>query len=61
MHLGRMLWSSPFLTLTHTHPHTQCLQLDGMSLEQYRGWQREYSELKRRVVELGLELQVRHR
>jgi hypothetical protein len=29
-----------------------------MSLEQYRGWQREYGDLKKRVVALELELQV---
>jgi hypothetical protein len=34
-------------------------QLDGMSLEQYRAWQREHADLKRRVVDLELELQVR--
>lgn len=29
-----------------------------MSLEQYKAWQREYSELKKRVVSLELELQA---
>ncbi|KAG1672779.1 hypothetical protein FOA52_002767 [Chlamydomonas sp. UWO 241] len=33
-------------------------QLDGMSLEQYRGWQREHADLKRRIVDLELELQA---
>lgn len=33
-------------------------QLDGMNVEQYRAWQREYGELKKRVTVLELELQV---
>ena len=34
------------------------MQLGGMSLEQYRAWQREHADLQRRVVELELELQA---
>lgn len=33
-------------------------QLDGMSLEHYRAWQRDHDALKRRIVELELELQA---
>jgi hypothetical protein len=34
------------------------MQLDGMSPDQYRAWQRGYEDLKKRVVTLELELQV---
>ncbi len=51
--------SSPPVPTCDTCVLARSLQLDGMSLEQYRAWQREYHELKKRVATLTLELQVR--
>lgn len=49
---------SCFLMVTYWDRCCCIPQLDGMSLEHYRAWQRDHDALKRRIVELELELQA---
>ena len=49
------------------HPHPQlspplppCIQLDGMSVEHYRAWQREHAGLKGKLVQVRYILYMRY-